>query len=168
MEVPGIETTPLVKKWPGWWSKMELFAPSMKGDFLFMDLDTVIVGPLDGFERVSKLTILRDFYRDGKKLKEGLQSSLMFLPESSRQGPWDDFMCNPALSMMMHRYGGDQKLLEGHYIGHAALWQDVLPGQVVSWKVNCTNGIVPPEASIVCFHGKPRPWAVGQFLHLYR
>lgn len=147
---------------------MELFRPDFRGDFLFMDLDTVIAGPLDEFERVNSLTILRDFYRDGKKLKEGLQSSLMFLPESARQGPWDDFICNPALSMMMHRYGGDQKLLEGHYINRAARWQNVVPGQVVSWKVDCKNGIVPPDARVICMHGKPRPWAVGQFLHLYR
>lgn len=145
-----------------------MFRPDLRGDFLFMDLDTVIVGPLDDFERVNKLTVLRDFYRDGKKLKEGLQSSLMFLPESARQGPWDDFMCNPALSMMMHRYGGDQKLLEDHYINRAARWQDVLPGQVASWKVDCKNGIVPPGVNVVVFHGKPRPWAVGPFLHLYR
>lgn len=147
---------------------MELFRPDFRGDFLFMDLDTVIVGPLDDFERVTSLTILRDFYRDGKKLKEGLQSSLMFLPELARQGPWDDFICNPALSMMMHRYGGDQKLLEGHYINRAARWQDVAPGQVVSWKVDCKNEAVPPDARLICMHGKPRPWAVGQFLHLYR
>lgn len=166
-DVPDVECRPLKHGWPGWWSKMELFDPELRGDFLFMDLDTVVTGPLDGFERVSKLTVLRDFYRDGVKLKEGLQSSLMFLPGAARRAPWDDFMANPALAMRLHGAGGDQRLLEAHYIHSADRWQDVLPGQVVSWKVDCKTGI-PPDARIVCFHGKPRPWAVPQFLHFYR
>ncbi|MGH8338151.1 MAG: hypothetical protein ACRETL_15305, partial [Gammaproteobacteria bacterium] len=116
VEVPGVKTIPLLHDWPGWWAKMELFRPDVRGDFLFMDLDTVIVGPLDNFARIDKLTILRDFYRDGKRLKEGLQSSLMFLPESQRHAPWADFTVNPALSMALYRAGGDQKLLEPHYI----------------------------------------------------
>lgn len=167
VEIPGVKTTPLVHGWPGWWSKMELFRPELRGDFLFMDLDTVIVGPLDDFDSVSSLTILRDFYRNGKKLKEGLQSSLMFLPESERRGPWDDFTTNPPMSMRLFARGGDQALLEMHYLHIAKRWQDVLPGQIVSWKVDCQHG-VSPDARIICMHGKPRPWEVGQFLHLYR
>jgi hypothetical protein len=168
MDVPGVDCEPLARpEWAGWWAKMNLFDPAYHGDFLYMDLDTVIVGPLDDLARVEKLTLLRDFYRDGKKLKEGLQSSVMFLPEREREAVWDDFTANPALSMMLHRYGGDQKLLEMFYLNRAARWQDVLPGQFVSWKVSCSAG-VPPEARVVVFHGQPRPWAVGQFLHLYR
>lgn len=167
VKIDGVETRPLKQKWPGWWSKLELFDPELTGDFLYMDLDTVIVGPLDDLARVDKLALLRDFYRDGKKLKEGLQSSVMFLPEREREVVWDDFTANPALSMMLHRYGGDQKLLEMFYLNRAARWQDVLPGQFASWKVTCAKG-VPPEARVVVFHGKPRPWECGPFLHLYR
>lgn len=167
VKVDGVETLPLTHKWPGWWSKLELFRPDLRGDFLFMDLDTVIVGSLDDIASVSKLTMLRDFYRDGKKLKEGLGSGLMFLPESARSVVWDDFTTNPSLAMRLHARGGDQTLLETHYMHPAARWQDEVPGQVVSWKVNCARG-VPPDARIICFHGQPRPWAVGQFLHLYR
>lgn len=167
-KVEGVETIPLKRGWPGWWSKMELFDPELRGGFLYMDLDTVIVGPLDDFEKTNKLTVLRDFYRDGKKFKEGLQSSLMFLPETARQAPWDDFIVNPALSMRLHGTGGDQRLLEPHYTHTADRWQDVLPGQTVSWKVNCAKGIVPLDARVVVFHGRPRPWETGPFLHLYR
>ena len=167
VKVEGVETVPLKQKWPGWWSKLELFDPELTGDLLYMDLDTVLVGPLDDIAKVNKLTLLRDFYRDGKKLREGLQSSVMFLPEREREVVWDDFTVNPALSMSLHRYGGDQKLLEMFYLNRAARWQDVLPGQFVSWKVNCSTG-VPPEARVIVFHGKPRPWECGPFLHLYR
>lgn len=166
IDVPGVDCTPLVHNWPGWWSKMELFAPSMKGDFLFMDLDTVIVGPLDDIERVNSLTMLRDFYRDGKKLKEGLGGGLMYLTEKAREAPWKYFSSHPA-SYMRTYPRGEQHLLENYYLNTAQRWQNVVPDQVVSWKVHCANG-VPPEARVVCFHGKPRPWEVGQFLSLYR
>lgn len=164
--IEGIDCKPLVHNWPGWWSKMELFSPSMKGDFLFMDLDTVLVGSLEDIEGTSKLTMLRDFYRDGVKLKEGLGGGLMYLTEESRSDPWEYFSKHPA-SYMRTYARGEQHLLERYYMGHAERWQDKLPGQVVSWKVHCQNG-VPENARVICMHGKPRPWEVGQFLHLYR
>lgn len=166
IEIPGVNCRKLKRNWPGWWSKLELFDPELPGDFLFVDLDTVIVGDLEDIEGVSKLTLLRDFYRDGKRLKEGLGGGLCYLPDAARRPVWDDFTANPLLSMRLYPRG-DQFLFEKHYLNTAARWQDVLPGQVVSWKVNCQNG-VPPEARVICMHGQPRPWAVGQFSHLYR
>ena len=69
VDVPGVECTKLEHNWPGWWAKMNLFSPNMPGDFLFIDLDTVIIGPINDILAVDKLTLLRDFYRDGKKLR---------------------------------------------------------------------------------------------------
>lgn len=166
VDIPGVDCKPLEKDWPGWWAKMNLFSPTMKGDFLFMDIDTAIVGPLDDIERVDRLTMLRDFYRDGKKLKEGLGGGLMYLTERAREEPWGYFSKHPV-SYMRTYARGEQHLLETYYLGNARRWQDEVPGQVVSWKVHCQNG-VPPDARVICFHGQPRPWAVGQFLHLYR
>lgn len=166
VDVPGVETVPLTQKWPGWWSKIELFRPDLKGDILFMDLDTVIRGPIDDIMNASKLTVLRDFYRDGKKLKEGLGGGLLFLPEKDRAQIWDEFTVNPALSMRLNPRG-DQHFFEQFWLNKAQRWQDLVPGQIVSWKVNCMHGI-PPAARVICFHGKPRPWEVGQFLGLYR
>lgn len=166
IKIDGVECRPLKRKWPGWWAKLEMFDPELPGDFLFMDLDTVITGSLDDILAVNKLTLLRDFYRDGKKLKEGLGGGLCYLPSKARQPVWDDFTANPTLSMRLYPRG-DQFLFEQRYLNTATRWQDVVPGQVVSWKVNCQNG-VPPDARVICFHGQPRPWGVGQFLHLYR
>lgn len=164
--IGGIDCIPYTRGWPGWWAKMALFDPSMKGDFLFMDLDTVITGPLTDILAVKKLTLLRDFYRDGKKLKEGLGGGLIYLPEEVRAQVWNFWMTNPQLQMRMYPRG-DQFLFERFFLNSAQRWQDTVPGQVVSYKVHCQNGL-PPDARVVCFHGKPRPWEVGQFLHLYR
>lgn len=159
---------PLVNKWPGWWSKMELFRPDVKGGILYFDLDTAVLGSLDGIFKVRKLTLLRDFYRDGvyKGRAEGLGSGMMYLPEADRAEVWDAFARNPAAAMADCGHGGDQAFLEKHYLAKAQRWQDAVPGQVVSYKVHCKNGI-PPDARVVCAHGKPKLWDVPEFKHLY-
>lgn len=166
VRVPGVHCVPLKHGYPGWWAKMELMRPDFPGDFLFLDLDTVLVGPLTDILKVRELTLLRDFYRDGKKLKEGLGGGLMYLPENDRSQVWNYWIANPNFQMRLY-CRGDQFLFERFWLNEAKRWQDVVPGQVVSYKVHCSKG-VPPEARIVCFHGVPRPWAVGQFLELYR
>jgi len=146
---------------------MELLSPEVPGDFLFMDLDTVLTGPLDDILAQRELTLLRDFYRDGKKYKEGLGGGLMYLPEESRAPVWKYWMTNPAYNMRLYSRG-DQFLFERFWLQSAKRWQDVVPGQVVSWKVHCVGDIVPPNARLVAFHGKPRPWGVGKFRELYK
>lgn len=166
--VPRVETVPLLHKWPGWWSKMELFRPDIKGDLLYMDLDTLVVGPLDDIAGVGRLTLLRDFYRDGvyKGRPEGLGSGLMYLPETDRGVIWAAFTRNPNIAMASCGSKGDQHFLEQHYLKRAMRWQDVTPGQVVSWKVHCRNG-VPSTTRAICAHGKPKFWDLPEYKHLY-
>jgi hypothetical protein len=161
VEVPGVETIPLVTGERGWWAKMELYRPDIKGDLLFFDLDTIVRGPIDALLNVGRLTLLRDFYRDGvyKGRAEGLGSGLMYLPAADRAEAWAAWKTNPKRSM-----GGDQIFLETLWLQKAARWQDVVPGKIVSYKVHGT----PLYASVICFHGKPRPWAVPAFQPLYQ
>ena len=99
--------------------------------------------------------MLRDFYRDGKRHVEGLQASLMLLPEEDRAEPWEYFSTQPRTYMETYKTKGDQPLLERYYMNHAQRWQDILPGQIVSWKVDCCGGnvfrkpAIPAEARIV-------------------
>jgi len=167
----GVPTAPLMTNWATWWSKMELFAPEMHDDILYMDLDTVLVGSLDDILMTGKLTILRDFYR-----ADGLQSSLMYLPVEDRAEIWEAFSANPAGIMRFYARGGDQRFLEKFWLNRAARWQHVVPGQVVSYKVHCAVNMlgsgpkfqsIPEGARVVCFHGKPRPWDVPQFQEFY-
>jgi hypothetical protein len=167
VKIDGVETHKLERNWPGWWAKMNLFSPTLKGDFLFVDLDTVITGPLDDILARDRLTVLTDFYRDGVKLKDGIGGGLLYLPEKDRQQIWDEFTVNPAMSMKLNPRG-DQHFFEQFWRTRADRWQKVLPGQVASWKVHCKSDIVPPDARVVCFHGLPRPWTVGKFASLYR
>lgn len=162
------ERVPLNHGWPGWWSKMELFRPDLHGDLLFMDLDTLIVGPLDDIAAVNRLTLLRDFYRDGvyKGRPEGLGGGLMYLPEADRAVVWEGFMQNPNRNIQECWRGGDQQFFEKYYLAGAARWQDVVPGQVVSLKVHCANG-VPSSTRVICAHGKPKFWDLPEYKRFY-
>lgn len=146
----GVAEVPLVGGWPGWWSKMEAFRPDIEGDVLLMDLDTVIVGDLSDIANRGDLTIMRDVYRP-----KGLQSSLVYIPEAEKAAVWDAWLKEPEEHMYRHR--SDQDFLETLWLDRAERWQDVLPGQVVSWKADCRYG-VPEGARVVIYHGQPRPW----------
>lgn len=144
------ERIPLAYGWPGWWSKMEVFRPDVPGDFLYMDLDTVVRGPIDDFLAVGCLTLLRDFYREW-----GLGSGLMFLPEADRAEIWREWIARPEHWMAVHQVGGDQEFLERYWLARAARWQAVLPGRVASYKAS--GKAERDAAAVVCFHGPPRP-----------
>lgn len=159
IDVPSVECVPLICGWPGWYSKLELFAPDIQGDILYMDLDTVITGSLDSILSVGRDVVLRDFNKPDE-----VQSSLMYLTEERRAAVWQSWNKNPQQHMANLVQRGDQGFLEPFYFD-VPRWQDILPGQVISWKVGGRK--VTPDARIVVLHGKPRPWAVEEFKHLY-
>lgn len=156
VDVP-VERIPLRHDWPGWWSKMELFRPDIEGDLLFMDLDTAIVGSLADMAAATGPVIMRDVYRP-----QGLQSSIMAIPHAIKGQVWQAFTARADRHMRRYRRGGDQAFLENHTVIRWRRWQDICPGQLVSYKADVKRlGHVPAGARAVVFHGKPRPWEVG-------
>lgn len=165
------ERVPLNYNWPTWWSKLELFRPDIEGDILAIDLDTTIAANIDHLVRGARLTLLSDFYHLNNPA-----SGLMFLPERDRAVVWSVWIQDPTGHMARCAgfdaagVGGDGKFL-GPLLGpRADRWQDLFPGQVVSYKVHIRkkshpresgDGTLPPNARVVCFHGRPRPWAIG-------
>lgn len=149
-------------RWSGrfGWCKMALFAPEIKGDVLYFDLDTIIVGDLSDIASVGCLTMLSDF-----NVPNRLASGLMYLREDDRAAVWEEWIKDPAGIMAKQAGWGDGGFI-GDVLPHAARWQNILPGQVVSYKNHVRkgktslergNGEVPPDARVVCFHGRPRP-----------
>lgn len=147
----------LTRDWPGWWSKIECFGRS--GPVLYMDLDTTVRGPLAPLLDVamrSEFVALRDFNPAQRAMGSGLMAW------SGDMGRiLAAFEADPAGHMTRcttPAAWGDQGFIEPltqdrHY------WQDLLPGAVVSWKKHCIGG-VPPDARVICFHGRPKPWDV--------
>ena len=150
-------TVRLQFSWPGWWSKMELFAPHIRGDLLYMDLDTMVCGPLAMLEAQCENgvpLIMRDFNRP-----DGLQSSVMFIPEGLKRRVWQIWTRGPADFMEVFETGGDQLFLESWTRSRWALWPERL---IVSYKLDCwVRGVIPKGARLVAFHGRPRPREIG-------
>lgn len=135
----------LVRSWPGWWSKLELFAP-WNADLrpcLFLDLDTYILGNIDDLVRFrpGRLTMLRDF----NKPERG-QSAIMSIPQDT------DHIWRAITDRTMSEYpGGDQAFLGQFPMGFL---QDAFEG-IYSYKVDRMQDA--PKGRICCFHGKPKP-----------
>lgn len=156
--VPGVPRIPLRYDWPGWWSKMAAFdVAHIPGDLLLIDLDTLVLR-MPAIPSVT--TVLPDFYRPSL-----MGSGFMYLTEADRLRCWVEWMRDPAGHMRRCRTRerwGDQGFLMP-LIGNSQRWGS----NVVSWKVHCRAGI-PAGTDVVCFHGKPRPWDVGEFDFMYR
>lgn len=148
----GIETRPLPSNLNGWWNKLWLFSPGLftTGDrVIFLDLDTVISGPLDALAAYDgAFAILTDFYR-----QIGMQSSVMSWRAGEQTGIWRSF---EAAGFPQGDPGGDQSWIESH---HNKAWttrlQSLFPDMFVSYKAS--GGKLPDKASVCVFHGEPRP-----------
>ncbi|EQB7866340.1 hypothetical protein ISX58_07825 [Citrobacter amalonaticus] len=175
--IPGVETAPLMHNLPGWWSKIELFNPNHPvigdKDLLYFDVDVVITGDIKIFDAAKEFTMLREFNHPSR-----VNSSIMFIPASIKQYVWDAFWTDPEKNM--HECQTEDKWGDQGFLGSVmkpVLWQDILPGSVVSYKCHIATrkmigynpdlasdyatGKVPDDVSVVCFHGSPRPWRTG-------
>lgn len=154
-------TYPLINRWQGWWSKLELFR--FKGPYLFLDLDSTVVGPLDElWEEAQKheLVMLSDFYFPAE-----LQSSVIGWNGNLREIYDRFYKVADEMMKAAKRRWSDQTYVEMvcSQIGtDVKRWQELLPERVCSYKVHVRDGAVPPQAVLVCFHGKPRPWDVPE------
>lgn len=151
---------PLDHGFERWWSKIELFAPNkFNTDRVFyLDLDTIITSEINDIAMYSgNFFGLRDFYN-----QMGLGSGLMAWSNADPVVAqiYEKFMESPDAHMRNHRMG-DQEFINntlGNYIEYV---QDLYPNKIYSYKKDCVdahkNISIPESASIVCFHGKPRP-----------
>jgi hypothetical protein len=147
----------------GWWNKVWLFREgtfSPEDRIVYFDLDTLITGRLDDIVAYDgPFAILRDFWRP-----EGLQSSVMAWSPDAVSFIWEEWekAGRPILP------GGDQAWIErcfglpdtstifARY--SPDILQDRFSGSFVSFKASA--GVAPDKASVVVFHGLPRPHEV--------
>lgn len=140
---------------------MELFRPDIPGDVFFIDLDSLVVGPVAHMARAGKTTFLSDFYRP-----HNLQSSLMYLTAETRGKVWAAWHGNEErviadYSQRRCGFNGDQNYIQDVIGADVARWQTDFPGEVCSFKVDVLKkhgGKIPPGTNVVIFHGRPRPW----------
>jgi len=161
----GVEVRPLpaVKFPPGperGWLKLGVFSPEagLSGPTLFLDLDLVVMGPLDPFfEHPGKFCIIRDWLRGDR----GVGNSSVFRFEGGQyENILRQFEADPAA--VMGRVRNEQE-----YLSEAAAPVTFWPGTwCFSFKRHCLPKFprcywqtpqAPADAKIVVFHGFPKP-----------
>lgn len=169
-------------RFSGWWHKLILFKPpsSIAGRILYFDLDTLITGCIDDFANYGgDFAVIRPFVR-----KSGYASGVMSIAPGFGSQVWSLFAANPARAIrsctppagteLQFYCGfdssinvfslGDQRWIETN-IPRADYWQDLCPGQLVSFRLHCLSaGTIPPAARIVAFHGNPKPHDVENLI----
>ena len=143
MNLP-FETLPFQYEWGGWWSKMEIMRPDIKGDWLYMDMDTLVTGDIQPLLDVGEFAMLGDYYRPL------LESGVLYLTEEIRAEIWALWIQDPE--RWMQEYRGDGDFLRSHF-GHKAKDLRQLVSGLHSYKVNGKR----KDTRLLIYHGQPRP-----------
>lgn len=154
-----IETRSLPEGITGWWNKLYLFKEGLfeEGErIIFLDLDTIIVAELDDIVRYDgEFATLRDFYnpeRVGPAIMMWRAGALTNIWQSYKDAEFPTDLPLGDLSWInkvFHETGYKPEIL-----------QDLFPEKICSYKRDA-KFTVPKKASIVCFHGEPRPHEAG-------
>jgi hypothetical protein len=153
--LPDIECLPLLRNNRGWWNKLEVFR--LTGPTIYFDLDTIIVGDitdlvvyphiftgLTNFKRTGFNSGFMGWCGDYSYLNQDIDRQTEKEYDGGETGNWDRH--------------GDQGWIEDHLKLKPQLSGDLFPGRFVSYKWDVRRqGFVPKNASVVAFHGKPRP-----------
>jgi hypothetical protein len=159
------------------WNKLSSFSKDLygiQGKVLFLDLDVLIVGSLDDFFGLSEgFYIIRDFIR-----KDGTGNSSVYLFDA---GKYDDILTyfRENANSIRKKHRNEQEFLSHYLIANRSLnyWPSkwcqsfkyhCLPGGVIgSWF---KPSVLPVDARIIVFHGKPSPRAavIGESGKWYR
>lgn len=158
MNISGQNSIKLEKRFPGWWSKLELFR--LEGPVLYIDLDTIIMNNIDGLAKAVSAMQNGEFwmlapFNHSRREKGIWASGLMawhgdfrFLIDNYDRKTfegWDQIY----ITKMLNKYGITIKPI-GQY------------AKIISFKRHCQSTLKrPDDAEIVCFHGRERPHTVN-------
>ena len=153
----------------GGWPKLSVFGAELHdlaGRALFVDLDTVILGPLDAlFEESGGVVLIREWPRLGDRLKpwrapRGM-SSIFAFSIGSQPHLLTSYLADPVAARASVRH--EQAWITRH-AHDLRFWPD---GLIASFKKTLMappliNRFVPPsppppDARVLVFHGVPRP-----------
>ena len=166
--------------WPGisgpkrsWWYKMQLFnAEHHSGNLLYFDLDCVIINNISWITQLSTdcFWCIRDFRYLQKTTHSGINSSVMWWNVEKFSHVWTGFE-KLDIAQTVKKYHGDQD-----YIGSVIEYnqrRNFEQAQLQSWRWQVSEGgynftsrkpkqpgavaQIDPAASILVFHGRPKP-----------
>ncbi len=151
----GFEAIPLTNQYPGTWSRMALYSPEMEQyrPFLYIDLDTAIIQSIENiFDLISdksQFIVLEDFWQGQNKLA----TPLVWFPTNSSKikKVWQAWQSNPNYSSFRMDNFLRKVISADNY------WQ-ALTNTIYDFKPRDGRllTIIPKDANLICFHGKPR------------
>jgi len=154
-----ISPLPRASEFAGWWNKIWLFSPEMPiaagSQIFYIDLDTLVVDNIDDILVAMNrpMIVLHDFLHGIAKTAGEVGSGLMSWRHGDYSMIWDKFYQDPQRVIKMAHPHGDQWWVQ-RCVPIRQYWQDLVPDQVLSFKVHCLDGL-PPNARIICYHGRP-------------
>lgn len=161
-QINGIETTPLIHHWMGYWNKLELFRRGLfDGPVVYLDLDTMLTSDVtDIFSAPYEFACLTNWKGNGTHIGSGVMAwdgrlDLSHIVEAFHPSMIPDYEKSWEL---WGDQGHTQRFLGRPFESLLSRW----PNRIVSYKWHVRKiGKVPDGASIVAFHGKPRPHAIN-------
>lgn len=170
LNIPNEEIVEFKKDLPGWWSKLEVFRDDIyenDAQVLYLDLDTIITGNIDYmFENM----------KPGFHMLEGFSTRLLHASgimyfDTDLSFIYDHLMTMynkiSTFSKSNGKFKKDQEFIYSTYKrfkGKSPFKIKRDNGNILSFKKHVLNKKSLKEsmnkASIVCFHGKPRPHEV--------
>jgi hypothetical protein len=182
--VPDYMVKHVLDEWPGiagpkqsWWYKLQLFnTEHYSGDLLYFDLDTVIINNVDWITHLSTeyFWSIHDFKRLVKPRTTSINSSVMWWNTERTNYVWQLFEKN--FNFVLTRYHGDQEYITDTVLSSQLRYFDL--DRIVSWrwqvfdggllpgtrqsKMPGTGAVVDPAASIIVFHGTPKPHEITE------
>jgi hypothetical protein len=130
----------------GWWGKIGFFQDLGFENFLFLDVDIVILDNIDCLlRRPEDFVIIKDW------ALPGYNSSVFKLKGGSMTEVWTDFCRESPLS---EEYWSDQVWISRY---PANIWDNEW---IRSYPYECRDKI-PAGTKIIVFHGLPKPWDIG-------
>ena len=161
-KLKNVETVPFTRNWPGWWSKLELFRAGLfERRVAYFDLDTMLISDIsDLISAPQDFICITNWKGSGTHVNSGMMcwnANLDFSRIYTEFHP----RAIPEYEKRWERWG-DQGFIQDQLRVPFASYNELYPGRIVSYKWHIRRqGFVPKEASVVAFHGKPRPLDVG-------
>jgi len=139
------------KGYEGYWNKISLFGCNeLKGrEIMYFDLDTVIMKDITDIlqQDYSQFTMLSDF-------RTNVPASGLMAWKGDYQYLADQYCPSMNSQFNLSNSLGDQGYIAKYLHKQPRSFQQMFPGRICSYKLHPQQRY---EASIVCFHGRPRP-----------
>jgi hypothetical protein len=129
---------------------------------LSLDLDVIITGSLKDLMGYRGTFCTRSAFAPGEEGKLDGDIISFSAGEETENIFWKPFINDIDKAVQITQ--GRERFWVRHVAGDIAdIWQDVTPGQVVSYKRHVMRGKrIPPNARIVSCHGHPRPHMIQE------